>query len=119
MDKITTGIKGERHAVDYLRRFGYKILEVNWKARTGEIDIIASDNGTLVFVEVKHRATLRYGNPSEAVNTHKQYKLSQTAALYIKLKRAFDLPARFDVIEVLDNAFINHIRDAFESKIRM
>ena len=80
--------------------------------------MIALDGQTVVFVEVKHRATLKYGYPAEAVTRHKQYKISQAAASYIKYKSLYDSPARFDVIEVLDNKFINHIENAFESRIR-
>ena len=118
MDKQTFGALGEMSAAQYVERKGYRVLENNYKCPLGEIDIIALDGETLVFLEVKHRATLKYGYPSEAVNSHKQYKISQVAAAYIKRKALYDRPARFDVIEVLDNKWINHITDAFYSKIR-
>ncbi|MDR1094618.1 MAG: YraN family protein [Clostridiales bacterium] len=117
MDKITFGAVGEESAARFLERKGYRVLENNYKCRFGEIDVVAMDGDTLVFVEVKHRATLKYGRPAEAVNTRKQYKISQVAAAYIKSKKLYDAPARFDVIEVLDNRWVNHIENAFYSMI--
>ncbi|GHV01217.1 UPF0102 protein [Clostridia bacterium] len=118
MDKQSYGILGEMSAVQLLERKGYRILESNYKCPLGEIDAIALDGETLVFVEVKHRSTLKYGYPAEAVTPHKQYKISQVAAAYIKRKGLYDRAARFDVIEVLDGKWINHIENAFESRIR-
>jgi len=117
MDKKSFGLIGELSAVQFLERKGWRILENNFVCPLGEIDVIAIDGAAVVFVEVKHRATLKYGYPSEAVNTHKQYKISQVAAFYIKRKALYDRCARFDVIEVLGGKWINHIENAFESKI--
>ena len=118
MDKITKGNIGEIAALNLLRNKGYKIIEINWETKIGELDIVAVHGETLVFVEVKGSASLKYGNPSERVDFRKQRKLSMMAAQYIKTKRLFDAAARFDVIEVC-GSWINHIENAFESQIRM
>ena len=118
MDNISYGVIGEASAVQYLENKGYHILEKNFRCPLGEIDVIASDGGTIVFVEVKHRATLKYGYPAEAVTRFKQNHISRVAASYIQRKRLYDYPARFDVIEVLDGKIVNHIENAFESTVR-
>ena len=118
MDRIVKGKIGEAAAVSYLKNKGYRIAEINWETDIGELDIVAYSGGTLIFVEVKARASLKYGMPSEAVDLRKQRKLSMMAAQYIKCKKLFDIPARFDVIEIVGD-WINHIENAFESRIRM
>ncbi|HDH53078.1 MAG TPA: YraN family protein, partial [Nitrospirae bacterium] len=70
------GQKGEELAVKYLRKKGYKIIKQNYKTKIGEIDIIANDGGTLVFVEVKTRESIAYGMPFEAVNSYKRRKIA-------------------------------------------
>ena len=116
MDKITKGTIGEVTALNFLRNKGWRIRDVNWETKTGEIDIVAEDGGTVVFVEVKARASFRYGSPSEAVAYYKQRKLSFMAAQYIKMKKLFDRPARFDVVEIVGGG-VNHIENAFESQV--
>jgi putative endonuclease len=106
------GAVGEFDASEYLRKKGYKILEKNYKNNFGEIDIIAMDKKTIVFVEVKMRATLKFGRPSEAVDERKQYKIRSVASFYLLRNRKSDSPCRFDVIEVVGNE-INHIENAF------
>lgn len=106
------GMIGEFDASKYLRNKKYKILEQNYKNKLGEIDIIAMDKKTLVFVEVKARQTLAFGRPSEAVDFHKQKKIRSVASLYLVKNNLSDFPCRFDVIEVLDGQ-INHIENAF------
>lgn len=116
MDKITKGRIGETAALNYLKSIGYKIRDINWETKTGEIDIVAEAGDTVVFVEVKARSSFKYGSPSEAVNYYKQRKLSFMAAQYIKIKKLFGQKARFDVIEIV-GAQINHIVNAFESQV--
>lgn len=110
------GDKGEELAVRYLKKKGYSILVRNYKAPTGEIDIIADDRGTLVFVEVKARSDDLFGQPEEAVNHRKQRKIERTALHYMsRLKK--EMPARFDIVSVhlKGNAGkIDHLIDAFE-----
>ena len=73
----------------------------NYRCHTGEIDLIAKDGETLVFVEVKYRRGNRAGRPEEAVDFRKQKKISQTAAWYLKEKGlSLDTPCRFDVVAI-------------------
>ena len=106
------GDYGEKLAAKYLKKHKYKILEQNYTCPIGEIDIIAKDKGTLVIVEVKTRTSKLYGAPAEAVDEYKQRKLHRLGLYYQRSKRMFDMPIRFDVIEVLDKD-INHIINAF------
>jgi len=109
---------GEKVAAEYLESQGYRIIENNYKCKLGEIDIIAVDKDTIVFIEVKTRSSDTYGQPGEAVNYHKQKKIVQTALSYISSKKLFNWMSRFDVVEVIiDNdriVDINLIRDAFQ-----
>ncbi len=94
---------GEDIATSHLKKLNYKIIERNFRTRTGEIDIIAKDKNELVFVEVKTRTTTFFGNPAEAVNFIKKEHIYKTAKYYLyknKLENAF---VRFDVIEIYFN----------------
>ena len=90
---------GEALAAEYLEARGCRIVEREWHCRFGEIDLIAEQEGTLLFVEVKLRTNLRYGMPREYVTAKKQEKLRAAALLYLGM-RGLDAPARFDVAEV-------------------
>lgn len=103
---------GENKAVMYLTDKGYEILETNYKNKLGEIDIIAKDGERIVFVEVKARATAKYGYPREAVNEYKQRKIKMVAESYLKSKRLLNSYIRFDVIEILAGN-ITHLIAAF------
>ncbi len=116
-ERRSLGKKGEGLAVSHLQKLNYKILERNYKCIVGEIDIIAREKDTLVFIEVKTRATRDFGGPAAAVNKHKQRQLSKVALTYLNQKKLIDLPARFDVVavEFIPPLFrIEVIRDAFE-----
>ncbi len=102
---------GERLAAKYLKKQGYKLLAQNYKAKMGEIDIIAQDGDILVFAEVKQRKTSDFGAPREFVTKEKQRKIKNTAALYM-MKNKFGGNVRFDVVEVLGKD-ITHIKNAF------
>jgi putative endonuclease len=115
-ERLSLGKKGEDLAVAQLRALKYKIIERNFKCALGEIDIIAREKDTLVFVEVKTRRTRDFGGPAAAVNARKQRQLSRVALTYLNMKKLAQMPARFDVvavelippapcIEVLRNAF--------------
>lgn len=93
---------GENLACKYLEKNNYKIIERNFLCRQGEIDIIAEDKlkGEVVFIEVKTRSNLKYGNPSEAVNRTKQRHMKQVARYYIYKNQLSHRAIRFDVIEV-------------------
>ncbi|HLC16092.1 MAG TPA: YraN family protein [Thermodesulfovibrionia bacterium] len=110
------GQKGEELAADFLKKKGYRIVEQNFRVSFGEIDIIAWDRETLVFIEVKTRKSIRYAMPFEAVNSHKIKKLSDTALFYLKKFKNIP-PARFDVLTIYYESgkpCIELIRDAFE-----
>jgi len=111
------GEKSESIASGYLeKKMGYKILEKNYRTKAGEIDIIAKDGNTIVFIEVKARRSLHYGSSRNAVTFDKQKKISMLALYYLKTKKLSNAKARFDVvainfskkvteIEVIKNAF--------------
>lgn len=94
----TYGQNSEEAAAGFLRRKGYKILERNFRTRMGEIDIIARHKGTLVFVEVKARRSLRYGHAKLALTPAKQRTLTLIALTYLKKYGLGNTPARFDVV---------------------
>lgn len=99
---INIGRKGEEIAVDYLKKHGYEVVERNFRSRRwGEIDIVAIDGDTLVFVEVKARAGLKYGPPQEAVTPFKLSALKRTGQYY-KLEHP-ELPEalRIDVVAIV------------------
>ena len=106
------GRTGENKAVRYLKKHGFTVLERNYRAAAGEIDIVAEEGGTLVFIEVKARKSGDFGEPSEAVNAKKRHKYALAAAEYLKTRGAEERECRFDVVEVKDGA-INHIKEAF------
>ena len=113
-----TGIKGEEEAARFLARSGYAILDRNVRTRAGEIDLVAKEGKTLVFVEVKTRRDLEGDPPQAAVNTRKQNRLGKLAHGYLKLKRIRQTPCRFDVVSVIINdeggvKAIRHIPNAF------
>jgi putative endonuclease len=115
-NRLSLGKKGEELAAARLKDLKYQILERNYRCPLGEMDIIARERGSLVFVEVKTRATNDFGGPAAAVHEKKQRQLSRVALLYLNQKKIRDIPARFDVvavdlsgsqprIEVIQNAF--------------
>ena len=114
MNRRSFGAQGEADARAFLTRKGARILEMNYRRPTGEIDIIARQGGAILFVEVKRRSSLRYGRPGEAVNRQKQQHILHTAQLYLQEKHLRDVPLRFDVIEVLPGQ-LNHIENAFDA----
>jgi putative endonuclease len=113
-----TGIKGEEEAARFLARSGYAIIDRNVRTRAGEIDLVAKEGKTLVFVEVKTRKDIEGDPPQAAVNTRKQNRLGKLAHGYLKLKRIRQTPCRFDVVSVIINdeggvKAIRHIPNAF------
>ena len=95
------GKVGEKLASDYLKKKGYKILELNYINNIGEIDIIAKHKSTYVFVEVKYRENDNFGLPREAVNLYKQRKRRAVSNGYIKRHNLYNKTCRFDVVEIL------------------
>lgn len=94
------GQRGEDLAYDLLKKKGYKVLERNFKSPLGEIDIIAREGKTLVFIEVKTRLSADFGTAKWAVGPKKQRKLSMVALDYLKRHSLSDQPARFDVVAI-------------------
>src|SRR3989338_4420675 len=90
-----SGKRGERIAEDYLKKQGYRILERNYRCSFGEIDLIAEDGSTLVFVEVKWRKDASCGYPEEAVHHKKIEQLGRLASHYLSRAKK-DRPCRFD-----------------------
>ena len=97
------GEKGESIAARYLKKNGYQILEQNYRNQLGEIDIIALEKKTLVFVEVKSRKSIHYGSPKWAVTPRKQRQISMVALAYLKSTGQAQASARFDVVTVIAN----------------
>ncbi len=112
------GCRGEDVAVDYLKKQGYRIVQRNYKNLIGEIDIIAVDQKTYCFVEVKSRESLMFGTPQESVGLLKQKKISRVAECYVQEKNLEDEDCRFDVVTVLFHGqhleSIELYKDAFE-----
>ncbi|MBR5337262.1 MAG: YraN family protein [Lachnospiraceae bacterium] len=101
-------------AVNELKRKGYEILERNYRLHRSEIDIIASKDGVIVFVEVKYRINNAKGEPYEAVDYYKQKAISRVAEHYLAVKvHSIEVPCRFDVISILDDR-LEHIENAFD-----
>ncbi|MCI8294113.1 MAG: YraN family protein [Hespellia sp.] len=112
-NKRAVGAAYERLASQYLEESGYRILEQNYRCRSGEIDLIALDGEYLVFCEVKYRKNLCTGHPLEAVNEKKQRIISKCAGHYIMGHHLGDRPCRFDVIGICGEE-ITLVKNAFE-----
>jgi putative endonuclease len=98
---ILDGNQGEILAKRFLIKKGYRIIEVNYRCRIGEIDIIASNDDKICFVEVKTRNSLIYGRPFESVNCFKQNRIRKIAQHFLILNKQYqDLSPRFDVISI-------------------
>ena len=122
ISKKELGNAGEEFAAYHLKLRGYEIIARNFRfGRTAEVDIIAVEKNTIVFVEVKTRNNQRYGTPAEAVTLKKQQKIIQAAIKFLQDNNLFDKSCRFDVFEVFSNDNqnpdtwkYNHIENAFE-----
>jgi putative endonuclease len=115
----TTGQWGESQALQYLADRGYTIVTTNYRKRYGEIDIIARDGSTLVFVEVKCRSHHAFGSGLEAVDMRKQQRICRVAAEYLQTHQHGEIGVRFDVIAVHRRpghqaAVIEHVENAFD-----
>jgi putative endonuclease len=100
MSRQELGIYGENLAVEELTRRGYAILERRYRTRHGEIDIVAEEQGTIVFVEVKAREDARFGTAAEAVTRDKQRRVASRAVEYLARQHVADRPCRFDVVAI-------------------
>jgi putative endonuclease len=111
------GKESESIVAKQLKKRGYKILEQNYRTKLGEIDIIAKDKKTLVFVEVKARRTDLYGSPKWAITPKKQRQMSKVALYYLKVTKQTNVKARFDVVtlrSIEKKPQIDIIKNAFE-----
>ena len=120
-NRKNTGNVGENIATRYLEKLGYRILERNFRCKLGEIDIIARDKDETVFIEVKTRKILSYGNPADSVNEPKQKHIYKAAEYYLLINDKLEDFTRIDVIEVYINDIghkINHIKKAIIDRSR-
>ena len=113
------GERGERAAAKSLKRLGYRIVGQRDRWRLGELDLVAVDGRTVVFVEVKTRQSHEAGHPAEAVDAAKQQKLTHLALSFLKRHGLLEYPARFDIVAVTWPAAqrrptIEHFKNAFE-----
>ncbi|MGM9993717.1 MAG: YraN family protein [Candidatus Avigastranaerophilus sp.] len=114
INNIQKGKKGEEIAAQYLIESGYRIIERNWHySKNAEIDIIAQDNETIVFVEVKTRTSLGYGHPFEAINANKIKKVHTAILGYLNSSKKKYKSFRFDGIAVigLSDPKIEHLKN--------
>ena len=111
------GRLGEDLALERIKGLGYKCLQRNYRCALGEIDIIAKDGDTLVFIEIKTRRGKNFGYAKEAVNYRKKRQISKAALVYMKANDCCDVRSRFDVVAVnLANGRkeIEVVKNAFE-----
>jgi putative endonuclease len=99
-ERRALGCAGEDAACGELRRRGYEILARQYRTRSGEIDIVARDGGTLVFVEVKTRRGQAFGGGAAAVTWRKQRRMALVARQFLARHGGSDRPCRFDVVVV-------------------
>jgi putative endonuclease len=110
------GRRSERLAERHLKSRGYRIVARNFRAAGAEIDLVALDGDTLVFVEVKARRSTAAGTPAEAVDERKQRRLRRAASVFAARRRADGRPMRFDVVAIRGEGrgrTLEHLRNAF------
>ena len=114
------GARGEHEAERHLKKLGYKTLARGSRNKLGELDLVALDGKTIVFVEVKTRRNTDAGHPADAVDERKQARLTRLALAFLKRNRLLDQPSRFDVIAITwpedqQRPRIEHFKNAFEA----
>lgn len=113
------GKQGETLAEQYLNGLAYKTLYRNWRCPKGEIDLIVTDDQSIVFVEVKTRSTDYWGDPETAISDNKIKRIVGAADCFL-LEHDLDLEVRFDIVSIVikrDTPQIYHIEDAFVAPI--
>ena len=118
--RLLLGDRGERAAVRYLKKQRFRIIAKQYRNCYGEVDIIAQDGKTIVFVEVKTRTSTDDGQPFEAVDLRKQEKITRIALAWLKQYGRLEESSRFDVVSILwpderGEPQIQHFRNAFEA----
>jgi putative endonuclease len=116
--KDAVGRFGEALAAEHLRASGLVVLDRNWRCSSGEIDLVATDGACLVFVEVKTRSSVAYGDPAEAVTPAKAARIRRLAVAWLTEHPQFRRSeVRFDVVAVVrlaaDGPSVRHLRAAF------
>ncbi|MEX2171212.1 MAG: YraN family protein [Pirellulales bacterium] len=117
---LPLGLRGERHAARYLRRKGYKIVARGTRSRRGELDLVAVDGRTVVFVEVKTRRHAWDESPAVAVGDEKQRRIARAALIFLKRHGLLEHAARFDVVAIIwpkdvrRPTSVEHFVNAFE-----
>ena len=109
------GREAEARAAAFLEAQGLTVVARNWRCRFGEIDLVARDGGTLVFVEVRARASRAFGGAAESIGRLKRRKLIAAANLYLATRR-IDRPCRFDAVLLEGGDRIRWVRDAFQAE---
>ncbi|MEX1224726.1 MAG: YraN family protein [Pirellulales bacterium] len=118
---LTLGARGEAAAARYLKRKGYQIVARSDSGKFGELDIVAVDKRTVVFVEVKTRRSAHKGHPVEAVDRAKRRKITWLAAAYLKRHRLSECRSRFDIVAItwpddVKRPTIEHYPNAFDAE---
>lgn len=116
MNNRKSGVEGEQAVYEYLKREGYQILERNFTTRIGELDIIAKEKDTYVFIEIKNRNQVRFGQPIESVTPDKIYKIVKSSELYMLYRGIYPASCRFDVVTVKYGEVEKHIKNAFTAE---
>ena len=114
--RLPLGRRGEEIAARHLRRCGYRILARNYRAAGAEIDLVAAERDTFVFVEVKTRSGAAFGAPAEAVDERKAARIHRAAVIYLNHNHAAERPARFDIVAIVGTGRgcrLELLRDAF------
>ena len=116
-ERLDLGKRGEDLALKRIKRLGYKFVSRNFRCPLGEIDLIARDGDTLVFLEIKTRKGRSLGYAKEAVGPRKRRQLSKVALAYMKANNCCDVKSRFDVVAVNlrgSREEIEVVRNAFD-----
>lgn len=114
MNRIETGRRAEALAAEYLESKGLVVIERNFRAKVGEIDLIARDGAEVVFVEVRARASRGFGGAAASIDAAKRRKIARAARVWLSA-RGWEGPCRFDVVAV-EAGRLEHLPAAFESE---
>ena len=104
------GGQGEKHPLEYLQKKGYRLIAQNYYNYIGEIDLIMRDKKTIVFIEVKTKTELEFGNPLEMIDTRKQKKLLECIKVYVQKNNLFDEEVRIDAVSVVVDIWGNKLK---------
>lgn len=111
--QLNRGQQAEQLALDYLIKQGLQLVTRNYRCRNGELDLVMSDSNTLIIVEVRYRASAKFGGAVESITSHKQSRIINATQHYLMLNPV-NKAIRFDVIAMTGNTNINWIQNAFQ-----